>query len=102
MDLHKHVALITDGRFSGGTRGPCIGHISPEASAGGLIAYLKNGDKIYIDIHKRTIVAGLTPKEIAKRKKQMKLPDIKIKKGYLRRYAKIVTSASTGAVFNDF
>jgi dihydroxy-acid dehydratase len=99
MGLHKHVALITDGRFSGGTRGPCIGHVSPEAAAGGLIAYLKDGDEITIDIPGKKINARLSKAEIAKRKRTMKLPLPKIRGGYLGRYARIVTSASTGAVF---
>ncbi|MBF0486513.1 MAG: dihydroxy-acid dehydratase, partial [Candidatus Omnitrophica bacterium] len=98
MGLHKHVALITDGRFSGGTRGPCIGHISPEAAAGGLIAYLKDNDKITINIPKKTINAELSKAEIARRKKSMKLLPLKNRTGYLGRYARLVTSASTGAV----
>ena len=100
LGLHKHVALITDGRFSGGTRGPCVGHISPEAAAGGLIAYLKNDDIIDIDIPKRKITARLTDSEIKRRKLNMRLLSAKIKSGYLYRYSKMVTSASTGAVFN--
>jgi dihydroxy-acid dehydratase len=99
MGLHKHVALITDGRFSGGTRGPCIGHISPEAATGGLLAYLKNGDRIVIDIAKRKIEVKLTKQEIAKRKKEIKVLSSRIKEGYLHRYSKMATSASTGAVF---
>jgi dihydroxy-acid dehydratase len=99
MGLHKNTALITDGRFSGGTRGPCIGHISPEASSGGLIAYLKDGDMISIDIPQRKICAGLSGDEIKKRKRSMSILRHKIKSGYLYRYSKIVTSASTGAVF---
>ncbi len=99
MGLHKHVALITDGRFSGGTRGPCIGHISPEAKEGGLIAYLKDGDKISIDIPKRKIEALISKEEIARRKKKMKLLPLKVKTGYLYRYSQMVSSASKGAVF---
>jgi len=99
MGLYKHVALITDGRFSGGTRGPCIGHIAPEAAAGGLLAYVKNNDIINIDIHKRKINLKLASSEIEKRKKEIKLLSPKIKSGYLARYAKNITSASTGAVF---
>lgn len=99
MGLHKHVALITDGRFSGGTRGPCIGHISPEAASEGLIAYLKDGDKIFIDIPKRKIEVKLTNQEIRERRKEIKILPPKVKSGYLRKYSKIVTSASTGAVF---
>lgn len=101
LGLYKHVALITDGRFSGGTRGPCIGHISPEASRGGLIAYLKDNDTILIDIAKRKIEAKLSNAEIAKRKKAIKLLPAKVKSGYLARYGKMVTSASTGAVFRE-
>ena len=99
MGLHKHVALITDGRFSGGTRGPCIGHISPEAAAGGLIAYLEEGDSISIDIPKRKIEVNLSEETIKERRKRIKILPPKIKSGYLSRYSKIVTSASTGAIF---
>ncbi|MDD5194928.1 MAG: dihydroxy-acid dehydratase [Candidatus Omnitrophica bacterium] len=101
MGLHKYVALITDGRFSGGTRGPCIGHVSPEAALGGLIAYLKDGDKISIDIPGRQINVALTKQEIEKRKKEIKLSSPKVTGGYLSRYSKLVTSASTGAVFGQ-
>lgn len=99
MGLHKHVALITDGRFSGGTRGPCIGHVSPEAAAGGLIAYLKEGDKITIDIPRKKISVDLSKAEISRRKKIMRLLPPKVRDGYLGRYARLVTSASSGAVF---
>lgn len=99
MGLHKHVALITDGRFSGGTRGPCIGHVSPEAASGGMLAYLKDGDKITIDIPKRQINVKLTDKELKARKKMIKIKGAKVKEGYLYRYSKMATSASTGAVF---
>ncbi len=98
LGLHKHVALITDGRFSGGTRGPCVGHISPEAARGGLIAYLKNADTIAIDIPQRKIEVKLTPSEIKKRKQGVKILPPKVKSGYLYRYSKLVTSASTGAI----
>ncbi|MFH1503916.1 MAG: dihydroxy-acid dehydratase [Candidatus Omnitrophota bacterium] len=100
MDLHKEVALITDGRFSGGTRGPCIGHISPEAADKGLIAYLKDGDDIMIDIPGRKIEAKLSTAEIENRKKTIKILPPKVKSGYLSRYSKMVTSASTGAVLD--
>ncbi len=99
MGLHKYTALITDGRFSGGTRGPCIGHIAPEAKAGGLLAYLKEGDKITIDIPKRRLSVDLPAEEIAKRKKTVKILGDKVKSGYLYRYSQMVTSASQGAVF---
>ena len=99
MGLHKHVALITDGRFSGGTRGPCVGHISPEAAAGGLIAYVKDGDQIELDILKNLIQVKLTDAQIAERKKTQPLLPPKETSGYLARYSRLVTSASTGAVF---
>ena len=92
-------ALITDGRFSGGTRGLCIGHVSPEAAEGGPIAYVKNGDRIEIDLYKKTIELHVSEKEMDKRKKSWRQPEPKIKEGYMRRYAQLVTSAATGAVF---
>lgn len=100
MGLAKSAALITDGRFSGGTQGPCIGHISPEAAAGGLIGLLKDGDRIKIDIPGRRIEALISDEEIEKRKKLYK-PVKKALKGYLRRYAEFVTSAAHGAVFKE-
>ena len=101
VGLDKDVALITDGRFSGGTRGAAIGHVSPEAMQGGLIGLIEEGDKIKIDIPDRSISLLVDDAEIAKRKAAWKKPDYKIKKGYLYRYAKQVTSAATGAVFAD-
>lgn len=98
MGLSESVALITDGRFSGGTRGPCIGHISPEAMEGGPIAIVKNGDRIRIDIPERRIELLLPDEEIKKRLSEWKAPAPKITKGYLARYARMVTSASKGAV----
>jgi len=97
--LGREVALITDGRFSGGTRGAAIGHISPEAQEGGVIAIVKEKDKIRIDIPNKSIELLVPDAEIKERLKKWKRPDLKIKKGYLFRYAKQVTSASTGAVF---
>jgi dihydroxy-acid dehydratase len=99
--LDKHCALITDGRFSGGTRGLCIGHVSPEAAEGGPIALVKNGDKIEIDLIKKTMNLHVSKAEMDKRKKVWKQPQPKIKEGYMARYAKMVTSAATGAVFKD-
>ena len=96
--LGESVALITDGRFSGGTRGACIGHISPEAAEGGLIGLLQDGDTIKIDIPNRKLEAVLTDEEIAKRRKSLKPFTPKIKTGWLRRYAEMVTNASSGAV----
>jgi dihydroxy-acid dehydratase len=93
------VALITDGRFSGGTRGAAIGHVSPEAQEGGVIAVVKEGDIIKIDIPNKSLELAVDKAEIEKRLGQWKKPDYKIKEGYLYRYAKQVTSASTGAIF---
>ncbi len=98
MGLADSVALITDGRFSGGTRGPCIGHVSPEAADGGPIAALRDGDKITIDIPRRILSVRLTDMEIKLRLAKWVKPPNKIKKGYLTRYAAQVTSASKGAV----
>ena len=98
LGLSDHVALITDGRFSGGTKGPCIGHISPEASAGGPIAIICDGDTIIIDIVNRKLELKLTDAEIAKRFKSWKLVEPKIKTGYLSRYSRMVSSADKGAV----
>lgn len=100
MGLEKSVALITDGRFSGGTRGPCIGHVSPEASEGGPIAIVEEGDIIEIDIVSRVLRIDLSDEEIEKRLENWVQPPSKAEEGtYLYRYSKLVTSASTGAVF---
>ena len=92
------VALITDGRFSGASQGACIGHISPEAMAGGPIALIEDGDIIAIDIPNRSLRLEVSDEELARRKAAWKKPEPKIKTGYLARYAKLTTSASTGAV----
>ncbi len=94
-------ALITDGRFSGGTRGLCIGHISPEAAAGGPIAIIEDGDIIKIDADKRTLDVELSSTEIKKRLKKLKLPPAKVTGGWLGRYAEHVLSAHTGAVMDN-
>ncbi len=102
MGLSESVALITDGRFSGGTRGPCIGHISPEAMEGGPIAVLKTGDRLRIDIPKRKIEVIISDKELKERLAGWKKPSPKIRHGYLARYAKLVSSAGSGAIMcND-
>lgn len=98
MGLSDSVALITDGRFSGGTKGPCIGHVSPEASNAGPIAILKDGDIITIDIPNRRLEARLRKSEIEKRLKNLKPIPPKIKTGYLARYTKMVSSADKGAI----
>lgn len=98
MGLDKNVALITDGRFSGATRGAAIGHVSPEAADGGNIGLIKENDIIEIDIEKGTINVKVSDEELEARRKEFVPKEPKIKKGYLARYAKLVTSASTGAV----
>ncbi len=100
MGLSSDVALITDGRFSGATRGACIGHVSPEAKKGGLIAYVKNGDKIAIDINNYSLELLVDNEEIARRKQTMEIKEIKISDGYLTRYSKMVSSADKGAVLS--
>ncbi len=96
--LGESVALITDGRFSGGTRGACIGHVSPEAAVGGPIGLLKNGDIIEINISNNSINVKLSDQQLAERKKNWKPPKPRITKGYLAKYASMATSADTGAV----
>ncbi|NMB33915.1 MAG: dihydroxy-acid dehydratase [Clostridium sp.] len=98
MGLDKDVALITDGRFSGATRGASIGHVSPEAMEGGVIAILKENDIINIDIPKGKLNVEISDGEIADRLKDWKAPEPRIKKGYLGRYAKLVSSSNTGAI----
>lgn len=93
------VALITDGRFSGGTRGPCVGHISPEAAEGGVIAFVKDGDKISINVPERKISLDVDDAEIAKRRAAWKKPAPKDATGYLYKYAQSVSSANEGAIF---
>jgi dihydroxy-acid dehydratase len=101
MGLDKEVALITDGRFSGATRGAAIGHVSPEAASRGPIAALTDGDIIKIDIPKCKLEVELTKREIAKRLAQVPKFEPRVKTGYLQRYAEKVSSASTGAVFQE-
>lgn len=98
MGLDRDVALITDGRFSGATRGASIGHISPEAMEGGLIGLIEEGDSIFIDIINKKIELKVDSEEIQRRRKKYVKPSPKIKTGYLSRYAKLVTSANTGAI----
>jgi len=101
MGLDTSVALLTDGRFSGGTRGAAIGHISPEAAEGGPLALVREGDKISIDIPGRRLDLKVTAKEMEKRKKALKPWEPPVRGGYLGRYARLVTSASTGAAFKE-
>ncbi len=101
MGLDKTVALLTDGRFSGGTQGAAIGHISPEAAEGGPIALVRESDKIAIDIPAKSLTLKVSDKELEKRRKALKPFHPAITSGYLARYARLVTSASTGAIFKD-
>jgi dihydroxy-acid dehydratase len=100
MGLGDSVALITDGRFSGATRGAAIGHVSPEAAAGGLIALVRDGDRIDVDIAGRRLELLADEAEIERRRAAWKAPQKELS-GYLKRYAKLVTSGSKGAVFAD-
>jgi dihydroxy-acid dehydratase len=100
--LGKDVALITDGRFSGGTHGFVVGHITPEAQEGGLLAFLKDGDKITINAETNKIEASLSAEEIRKRKENWKAPALKFNKGVLYKYARTVSSASQGCVTDEF
>jgi len=98
LGLGDSVALVTDGRFSGGTRGPCIGHISPEAAEGGPIALVEDGDGILLDIPARRLELLVDEQVLAVRRERWKAPEPKIRSGWLARYAKVVTSAYTGAI----
>lgn len=98
LGLGDKVALITDGRFSGGTRGACIGHVSPEAAEGGPIALIQDGDIISIDLNERILNVDITEAEMNKRRQEWKPPHPKVEKGWLGRYARMVTSGSKGAV----
>lgn len=98
MGLDRHVALLTDGRFSGATRGASIGHVSPEAMEGGPIGLVQEGDRIEIDIPKGKLNVLVSEEELAVRRQAWKAPEPRITKGYLGRYARLVSSASTGAV----
>lgn len=96
--MSESVALITDGRFSGGTRGPCIGHVSPEAAVGGPIALVQAGDMISIDIPARKLDLLVDPHELDRRRRSWMPPEPKVKSGVLARYISSVTSASQGSV----
>ncbi len=98
MGMGDKVALITDGRFSGGTRGLSIGHVSPEAAAGGPIGLVKDGDTITIDLKKKTVDLGVDTDELGRRRAAFRPPELKFRSGWLARYARLVTSANTGAV----
>jgi dihydroxy-acid dehydratase len=97
-ELSSTTALITDGRFSGGTRGLCIGHVSPEAAEGGPIGLVRDGDIITIDLAARKLEVEVPADELAARKLQWQAPAPKYQRGWLARYTKLVTNASSGAV----
>ena len=96
--LFRSVALITDGRFSGATRGASLGHCSPEAAVGGPIALVEEGDMITLDINNYKITLEVSDEELARRRAAWKAPEPKVKTGYLARYAKLVSSADKGAI----
>ena len=98
MGLGAEVALVTDGRFSGATRGAAIGHVSPEAAAGGTIGLVEEGDIITVDIPNRAITLEVGDDELARRREDWVCPEPKVKTGYLARYAKLVSSADKGAI----
>jgi dihydroxy-acid dehydratase len=100
MGKEETVALLTDGRFSGGTRGPAVGHCSPEAAVGGTIALIEDGDQIAIDLDARTLNLLVDEAELARRREGWVRPEPKITKGWLARYAKLVQSANTGAIMS--
>ncbi|MBT6615819.1 MAG: dihydroxy-acid dehydratase, partial [Deltaproteobacteria bacterium] len=99
MGMDREVALITDGRFSGASKGASIGHISPEAAAGGPVAIVKDGDMIDIDIPEKTIHLRISDEEIRSRLNALPAFEPRVKSGYLARYASLVSSADKGAVF---
>ena len=98
MGLGESVALITDGRFSGASRGASIGHVSPEAAVGGPIALVEEGDIIHININEKTLYVEVSDEEMERRRKLWTAREPKITTGYLRRYSKMVTSGDRGAV----
>ena len=98
MGLGEQVALITDGRFSGGTRGVCIGHISPEAASRGPLAALQDSDEIMIDLEKRSLDVALSDEAIQERLASLPPFEVQTESSWLRRYSRMVTSASSGAV----
>ena len=100
MGLSKSVALITDGRFSGATKGPAVGHVSPEAAAGGIIGLVYEGDSITIDLDEGSITLEVDEEELGERRAKYVMPEPRVKSGYLARYASFVSSADKGAVLS--
>jgi dihydroxy-acid dehydratase len=99
-DLSESVALLTDGRFSGATRGISVGHIAPEAAVGGMIAYVQDGDLVTIDVEQRELRVEISESELAKRKQNWRAPEPRYKRGVMAKYARSVSSASEGAITN--
>ncbi len=101
LGLGDSTALVTDGRFSGGTRGPCIGHVAPEAAEGGPISLVKDGDSITIDIPGRALTLHVTEEELGKRRLSWKPVPPKVNSKYMNRYRKLVQSVWRGAIFEE-
>jgi dihydroxy-acid dehydratase len=101
MGLGEQVALLTDGRFSGATRGACVGHVSPEAAEGGPIALVQDGDPITIDVEARSLTLGVSDAELARRREGFRPRKKEVRSSWLRRYAHLVTNASAGAVLRS-
>ena len=101
MGLGEKVALLTDGRFSGATRGACVGHVSPEAAEGGVIGLVEDGDAITIDVEAHALTLDVDEAEISRRKKAFKPKRKEVRSSWLRRYAHLVTNASNGAVLRS-
>jgi dihydroxy-acid dehydratase len=101
MGLGEKVALLTDGRFSGATRGACVGHVSPEAAEGGVIALVQDGDPITIDVEARSLTLGVSEAELSRRREGFKPRRKEVSSPWLRRYAHLVTNASNGAVLRS-
>lgn len=99
--LDLECALITDGRFSGGTRGLCVGHVSPEAAEGGPIGLIRDGDRIEIDLDAKSINVLVAEDEMARRRQEWRRPEPNIKEGYMARYSAMVTGAASGAIFKE-
>lgn len=99
--LGKEVALITDGRFSGGSHGFIVGHVTPEAQEGGPIALVRNGDRITIDVTTNEISIALSPEEMAKRRGEWRMPPYKVNRGTLAKYIRLVKNASLGCVTDE-
>jgi dihydroxy-acid dehydratase len=101
MGLGESVALVTDGRFSGATRGACVGHVSPEAAEGGVIGLVQDGDPITIDVEARSLTVDVPDVELARRREGFRPVKKEVRSSWLRRYAHLVTNAAKGAVLRS-